>query len=176
MHLTVCYYHVTYKFQSEPTPYSLPECQGTPCLKQAPYLRFKWLQNGSNPEPPSSSTNTQTFSQPAQMIELYCVYLPIRCLWLHVIFMLYTRLRVNPHSIFFLNVKELQAQSRQHIWRLSDSNGIRTHNHLVHKRTFNHFTKMVMWFSCVVKTFLYGPFDSKLLSCHVRVSESINTL
>ena len=27
--LTVCYYHVTYGFQSESTLYSLPECQGT---------------------------------------------------------------------------------------------------------------------------------------------------
>ena len=41
--LTVCYYNVTYKFQSESTPYSLPECPGTPCLKQAPYLKFTWL-------------------------------------------------------------------------------------------------------------------------------------
>ena len=40
--LTVCYYHVTYGFKSESTLYSLPECQGTPCLKQAPYLKFKW--------------------------------------------------------------------------------------------------------------------------------------
>ena len=39
--LTVCYYHVTYEFQSESTLYSLPECQGTPYLKQAPFLNFK---------------------------------------------------------------------------------------------------------------------------------------
>ena len=39
--ITVCYYQVTYEFQSEPTLYSLPECQGTPCSEQAPYLRFK---------------------------------------------------------------------------------------------------------------------------------------
>ena len=38
--LTVCYHHVKYEFQSESTPYSLPECQGTPCSKQAPYLKF----------------------------------------------------------------------------------------------------------------------------------------
>ena len=38
---TVCYYHVMYEFQSESTLYSLPECQGTPCSKQAPYLKFK---------------------------------------------------------------------------------------------------------------------------------------
>ena len=34
---TVCYYDVTYEFQSESTLYNLPQCQGTPCSKQAPY-------------------------------------------------------------------------------------------------------------------------------------------
>ena len=42
VHLTVCYYHVTYEFQSEATLYSLPEYQGTTCSKQATYLKFKW--------------------------------------------------------------------------------------------------------------------------------------
>ena len=31
-----------WKCQSESTYYSLPECQGTPCSKQTPYLNFKW--------------------------------------------------------------------------------------------------------------------------------------
>ena len=34
-------YHVTYEFQGESTLYSLPECQGSPCSKQASYLKFK---------------------------------------------------------------------------------------------------------------------------------------
>ena len=38
--LTVCYYHVTYAFHNESTLYSLPECEGTHCSKQAPYLKF----------------------------------------------------------------------------------------------------------------------------------------
>ena len=40
----------------------LPECQKTPCLKQAQYLTFKWQQQDSNPQPPSSYMNTQPFS------------------------------------------------------------------------------------------------------------------
>ena len=36
--------NMTNEFQSESTLYSLPECQGTPCLKQVPYLKFKWQQ------------------------------------------------------------------------------------------------------------------------------------
>ena len=35
------YYHATYEVQSESTLYSLPECQRTPCSKQASYLKFK---------------------------------------------------------------------------------------------------------------------------------------
>ena len=34
-----------------------------------------------------------------------------------------------------LNLKELLVRNRRDIWSLSDSNGIRTHNHLVCKRT-----------------------------------------
>ena len=45
-----------------------------------------------------------------------------------------------------LNVKELLARNRPHIWSLSDNNGIRTHNQLVRKRTLNHcsFTNKVV--------------------------------
>ena len=32
----------------------LPECQGTPCSKQARCLKFKWQQRDSNPQPLSS--------------------------------------------------------------------------------------------------------------------------
>ena len=48
--IIVCYYHVTYEFQSESTLYSLPECHGTPCSKQAPTGQ----QRDSNPQPLSS--------------------------------------------------------------------------------------------------------------------------
>ena len=41
-----------------------------------------------------------------------------------------------------LNVKELLAGNRRYIWSLSDSNGIRTHNHLVRKRTLNHLASL----------------------------------
>ena len=53
--------------------------------------------------------------------------------WLYVFIISRASFRVNLDSIVYLNVKELldmkQASS------LSDSNGIRTHNHLVRKRT-----------------------------------------
>ena len=52
--MTVCYYHITYEFQIESTLYSLPECQGTACSKQEPYLKFKWQQRDLDPQPLSS--------------------------------------------------------------------------------------------------------------------------
>ena len=54
---------------------------------------------------------------------------------LYVIIMSRTSFKVNLHSIVCLNLKELLARSRRHIWSLSDSNRIRTHNHLVRKQT-----------------------------------------
>ena len=70
-----------------------------------------------------------------------------------------------------LNVKEFLARSRRESWRLSDCNGTRTHNHLVHKRTFNHLSQLAKWLSCLVSTYLYGAFDCLFLSCYGRVSE-----
>ena len=120
--------------------------------------------------------STQPFSQTGQMIELCCEHLSVRCIWLYVIIMSRTSFRVNPHSIVCLNVKELLARSRCHTWNLSDSNGIRTHNHLGRKRTLNHLTNLAKWLSCVVSTYLYGAFDRMLLSCQERVSDLTYTL
>ena len=38
-----------------------PECQGTSCSKQMRYLKFKWLQQGSNPQLFSSSCSHLNF-------------------------------------------------------------------------------------------------------------------
>ena len=125
---------------------------------------------------PHSKMNTQLFGQAGQMIELCCEYLSIQCIWLHIISMSCTRFRVNVDSIACLNVKELLARGRRHIWSLSDCNGILTHNHLVCKQTLKHLAKLTKWLSCVVSTYLYSTFDCMLLSCHVRGSEWIYTL
>ena len=36
------------------------------------------------------------------------------------------------------------------------SNGTQTHNHLIRKRTLNHFAKQAKWLTCVVSTYLKG--------------------
>ena len=93
------------------------------------------------------------------MIELWCEYLHVRFIWLYVINMSRTSFRVDPHIIVCLNVKKLLAQSRRHIWGLSDSNEIRTHNQLLRKSKFNHLAKQPKWLICVVSTDLCGSFD-----------------
>ena len=61
--------------------------------------------------------------------------------WLYVIIMSHKSFRVNLHSIVCLNVKEVLARSRSHVWSLRDSNQIRTNNHLVRKQTLNYLAK-----------------------------------
>ena len=39
---------------------------------------------------------------------------------------------------------------------ICDSNGIQTHNHLVRKQTFDVFSKLAKWLTCVASTYLYG--------------------
>ena len=82
----------------------------------------------------------------------------------------------EPTLYICLNVKELLAGNWRHIWSLSDSNGTRTHNHLLRKRTFSHLVKLRKLLSGVVSTRLYGAFDCMFLSCHQHVSEWIHTL
>ena len=53
-------------------------------------------------------------------------------------------IRVSSESNFWgcLNVKGILARNRRGMWRLSDCNETRTHNHLVHKWTLNHLAKL----------------------------------
>ena len=79
---------------------------------------------------------------------------------LRVIIMSRTSFRVNPHSVVCLNAKELLAWSRRYIWSLSDSNGIRTRNHLFRKRTLNNLTKLAKnWKSETGQKEEKGQFD-----------------
>ena len=45
-----------------------------------------------------------------------------------------------------LNVKEVPARKRCDIWTLRDRNEILNHNHLLHKRTLNHFQPVLLKF------------------------------
>ena len=60
--------------------------------------------------------------------------------WLYVIIMSRTSFRVNLHSIVCLNAKDVISEC--HIWRLTDSNEIRSYNHLLRIWTLNHLAKL----------------------------------
>ena len=67
---------------------------------------------------------------------------------------------------------EFRARNRCDIWSLSDSNGIRTHNHLVRKRTLNHLVDCVLVYEvngCGFESRSYHLGRSLFLS-HFRVN------
>ena len=51
MHFTVCYYHVTYTFQSESTLYRCLNVKELLANKEVRYLKFRWQQQNLNPRP-----------------------------------------------------------------------------------------------------------------------------
>ena len=128
VHLAVCYYHVTYAFQSEFTLYvflnvkkllvrnrckiwSLNDSNGTwthnhlvreqtlnPLAKLS--RRLRCVVSTYFVLCISSERNTQPFGETDQKIELFCEYLSVPCIWLYVIIMSCTHFRMNPHSMF----------------------------------------------------------------------------
>ena len=128
------------------------------------------MQLHLNPQPLSSETNIQPFSQTGQMIKLRCEYLSVRCIWLYVAVLSCARFRLNPHSIVAWmprNACSKQLQSLKLKWLQLDPN----QNHLVRKQTLNHLAKLAKWLSCVMSTYLCGAFDIMFSSCHVRVPD-----
>ena len=154
----------------------LPECQGTPCSKPMQCLKFKWLQRDSNTW--NHSVCKETLNHLVKLAKWMscCEYLSVRCIWLYVFIMLTNVLQTKATLYSCLNVKKLFARKRRNFRSLSDCNGIRTNNHIVHKRTLDHLVTLVKWLSCVVSTYQYGAFDCMFLPCHVRVSEWIHIL
>ena len=75
-----------------------------------------WLQLDSNPQPLSSYTDTQTFSQSGQMIELCCEYLSVQCTWLYALIM--SHMHFLSESTFYncLNVKQLLWKIIWPVW------------------------------------------------------------
>ena len=137
VHLPVCYYHVTYAFQSESTLYT--------CLNfkkgLAQNRRNIWLLSGSNKiRTHKLLVCKRTLNRLVKLAKwLSCAVSN----YLHGAF--YVTLTFQSESILFscLNANEFLAQNRRDIWNLSDSNEIRTHNHLVCKQALNKLAKLV---------------------------------
>ena len=83
---------------------------------------------------------------------------------LYVIIMSRTSFRVNLHSIVSLNVRRLLA----YIWSLSDSNGIRTRNLLLRKRTLNHSTQRSVWLNGWVFVYELSGCEFESRCCHLN--------
>ena len=78
----------------------LHKCQESSYSKQGRYLKFKWVERDSNPYQSGRKRRLNLFSEIDQIIEPCCEYWYVRCIWLYIIIMSRTYLRVNPHSIF----------------------------------------------------------------------------
>ena len=98
VHLTVCYYHVINKFQSESILYS--------CLDVKELLAWNrcdiWILSDSNGIWIHSGLvrkrRPDALAKLAKLLSC-CKNLSVRCTWLHVIIMSRTRLRLMLHSI-----------------------------------------------------------------------------
>ena len=55
-------------------------------------------------------------------------------------------------TVFSCHVTYAFARSRREIWRWSDCNWTRTHNHLVLKQKLKHLAKLAKWLSVSLKT------------------------
>ena len=57
---------------------------------------------------------------------------------------------MNPHSVNGLNVKELLAWRKLHVWNLSDRNEIPTDNHLVRKPRLKYLFVWCIWLYLII--------------------------
>ena len=104
---------------------------------------------------------------------MLCEYLCVRCIWLCVITNSRTRFRVNLHSV--VTWMSRNARNRRDIGRLSDSNGIWTHNHLVCKKTFNCFAKLLRVHSLMVST-LHSAIKSSRSEPNSKLCAEVSSL
>ena len=141
VNLTVSSCHVTYAFQSESTVYS---CVNVKELLAGSRGKMWSLRYWNWTPTQNHLARKETVNHLAKLTKwLSCVlniYLHGQCdcmfLSCDVAFQRESAL------ISCVNVKELLARRRRHIWSLSYSNGIPNHNHLVRKRTRNHLAKL----------------------------------
>ena len=170
----VCYYQVTYVFSRESTLYICLNIKQLVFRNRHDILRL----SGRN------GIRTQMHVVCKQILK----HLDRLPKWLRLWWLLFctVHLTVSYYHLMWavwskstlfswLNKKKLLDYNRPNICSLSYSNGIKTHNHLVCKRTLNYLAILVKWLSCVVNAYLCGEFDCILLLCPVRISDWIYT-
>ena len=123
--------------------------------------QFTWLQRHSNPQTLCFINKHSTIlpNSPNDWAVLWVLIFMVH--WLCFCRVTYAFKGESALSNWLI-VKEIFAWNRRDIWNLSNSNGTRTHNHVICKRTLNYLAK---WLSCVVGTYLSGA----LVVCFYRV-------
>ena len=174
VYLTLSSYHVTYAI---PRIWALSSCLSV--TKIRPRTRGDiWRLTGCNAiRARNHLLNKETFIHLAKLVE-----------WLSYVVSTYLGITIELRSYHVthkflaeftlyccLNFKELSANNRHNIWKLSNWNRTRTH-YLVCRRNPKHLAKLAKWLSIVVSTNLYYAFDCMFLYCEVHVYEWIHTL
>ena len=78
------------------------------------------------------------------------------------------------HVLYLPECQIIPCSKQAQCLRFKRLNVSRNTNSLVRKWSLKHLAKLTKWLSWIVSTYLYGAFDSMLLSSHVRVSEWIH--
>ena len=137
----VCYYHVTYAFQSESTLHSYLNVKEL----LAPNRRNIWnLSDYNRTQTHNQLVRKRTLNHLAKLTKwLSCIvstylYGAFDCSSRHVTYLFQSESTLCS----CLNIKELLAWNRSDIWNLSECNKTQTHNHLLRKQTFNHLAKL----------------------------------
>ena len=165
MHFTLCYYHVTYAFQSESTLYI--------CLNVKEQLARNSPNIWSLIDCNGVRTNNHRFvnehstiwtNRPNDRPELWVLISTVHftVCYYYVTYAFHSETRLST----WLNVKVVLARAFRDIWSLSKCNRTQTNNHLFCKRTLNHLAILIKLLSFIVSTDWYGAFGYMLLSYH----------
>ena len=175
VHLTVCSCHVTEAFQSESTPQS---CLNVTELLARSRDKIWSLSDYNWSRTKNHSICERTVNHLAKLSKLLSCFLTT---YLYAIFdctFLSCHVRISKwiHTLKLRECQETpcskQARNLKFKWLKLDPNPEPS----VRKRTLNNLLKLTNLFSCVLSTYLRGPFDCMFLSCHIRISEWVHTL
>ena len=172
VHLPVCSCHVAYAFQSEFTLYS---CLNVKVLLARSMSEIWSLSDCNSTRTHNNLVGKRKLKDLAKLTK-WLSYVLSTYLYSAFAFVCSSDVTYTFQSKSILNIKELLPRRRRQICKLSDCHWTRTQKHLVRIWTLNNLAKLTKFLSCALSTYLYVAFDFMFLSCHVRVSEWIQTL
>ena len=172
VHLTACCYRVTYACQSESSLYIYLNVKEH--LAQNRHSIWS-LSDCNGTRTHNNLVGKQTLNHLVYLVKLLsCVvstylYHTVDCILLSC----HVRVSEWVLTLYLPKSQQLFDRNQHDIWLLSVCDGTPTYNHLVHKRTLNHLTRLAKWIICVTSSYLYSAFHCMLLSCQYALqSES----